>query len=613
MKSQFRIPISIKLVLVTVLIILAIVVPLAYDNSTQFEEEFGKSQDGANTELANSKASEVEGLFLNAVEKVRTVTNLMLQEFGDEDQRRRAMDLVFYRDLDFVNIEIYELKDNRLSLYKRETNETYLKMYGLDRSYMQRLRQEKPFPILAIFSDGERIQIQNSTLKSGAPLFTIGVPFPDDLGVVRHAAVVDIRLDRLQRAFSIPGARTLYLVDSHGSILAHAQDRLAMEGASFFHIPIVQEALSKSNLSTKGSRRFQDVSTGGWMMGAYSRTAFGPTVIAQAPEETVLEPARMLITRSITIAGYVLSAALFFVIVFSITLTNPIEVLHEATMMVGQGNFDVQARVRTRDEVGDLARSFNNMVEGLKERDKIKNIFNKFHGSSVTEDLLKKGDVDLGGTRKTVTILFSDIRDFTKFSEGHTPEEVVDMLNEYFQIMVGIITSNNGIVDKFVGDAIMAVWGAPNSTGYDREYALKACLEMRSALDELNERRLARGQTAIKIGIGLHTGPAISGTIGSHERMEYTVIGDSVNMASRIEASTKAFGSDLLVSNTVADGLDSRFIFELAGSAEVKGKSEPIQMYKVRGYIADNGERIFVETAYSNFEAEQADKVKLAG
>src|SRR5262249_35275606 len=151
---------------------------------------------------------------------------------------------------------------------------------------------------------------------------------------------------------------------------------------------------------------------------------------------------------------------------------------------------------------------------------------------SVTEDLLK-GNLELGGSKKMVTVFFSDIRGFTAFSEGHTPEQVVQMLNEYFQIMVGIINKHGGIVDKFIGDAIMAVWGAPNATDRDTQNAVKACIEMRQALNSLNELRAGRGQVPIKIGMGLHRGEAISGTIGSSERMEYTVIGDTVNQSSR--------------------------------------------------------------------------------
>jgi adenylate cyclase len=294
---------------------------------------------------------------------------------------------------------------------------------------------------------------------------------------------------------------------------------------------------------------------------------------------------------------------------FSITLTSPIEKLVDVTRQVAAGNFEVHADIHSHDEVGELGKSFDTMVDGLRERDKMKNVLNKFHGSSVTDDLLK-GDLELGGKKKRVTVFFSDIRDFTKFSEGHTPEEVVEMLNEYFEIMVGIVTKNHGVVDKFVGDAMMAIWGAPNTTGEDEMFAMKACLEMRAALEKLNELRVSRGHSEIKIGMGLNSGDAISGTIGSSERMEYTVIGDTVNTASRVESSTKAFGTDLLISGETMAIVESRFITEFAGAAEVKGKAEPLKMYKVRGYIREDGTHEIVQTKYSDYEAGDADKVK---
>lgn len=596
----------------TVFLMLAVVVATAYINSNEIETSFGKSQQDANAELAKSKSSEVDGLILGYLEKARTVTNLMLQDFADEEQRQRALDLVFFRDLDLVNLEIYQMTDGRPTLYKRVTNETYLKKFGQGKSYIDRVRREKPFPVISVFSDAERVPVRNSALPSGAPLFSVGVAFTDASGVVRQVTVADVRLDRLQKAFVFNGARSLYLVDSEGSILAHSDDRQVYGGRSFAAVPIVKQALSQAEASNNGQRRFRDPGTGEWFAGAYSRTSFGLTVIAQTPESIILEFVQLVQRRTYEVAAYAVSGALFFVMIFSITLTLPIEKLHEATLLVAKGNFDIRARIRSSDEVGELAKAFNHMVVGLKERDKVKMMFSKFHGSSVTEDLLK-GDLALGGSRKEVTVLFSDIRDFTKFSEGHTPEEVVEMLNEYFQIMVGIIVANHGIVDKFVGDAIMAIWGAPNSTGQDCYHALKAALEMRAALANLNDRRLTRGQTAIRFGIGLHAGPAISGTIGSMERMEYTVIGDTVNMASRIEASTKAFGADLLASETVVRDLEARFIIEYAGAAEVKGKSEPIKMFKIRGHINPAGQHVLVRTPYSDYAPEEADKVKIAG
>ena len=608
--KAFKIPILAKLVLATAAVVLAVVIPLAIKSSDLFEETFRKSQQDANAELAYSKATEANGLILSYVEKVRNATNLILKHEGGESSE--ALELLLEKDLDLVNIEIYHLNKGRIEQYLRKTNDEFFKEQDLNTSYVDRLRREAPVPIATVFAQKDKVHIQNSSLARGIPLFTVGVPFPDQNGYVRHIAVADIRLDRLQKAFSHSGVRVLFLVDSNGKLLAHSDDRLVLEARNLSKSPIVTEAMNATNISTRGQKtRYQDPETGEWYVGAFCKTAFGPSVIAQAPEKFILEPARIMRTESFTIAGYVLSAAFFLVVVFSLTITSSIEELHEATESVGQGNFNVKAKVRSYDEIADLARAFNHMVEGLKERDKVKNILNKFHGSSITDDLLK-GNVSLGGSRKDVTVFFSDIRGFTKYSEGHTPEEVVEMLNEYFQVMVKIITDNHGVVDKFVGDAIMAIWGAPQTTGADPMYAVKACLEMRVALAKLNDARVARGQEPIRIGMGLHSGPAISGTIGSTERMEYTVIGDTVNMAARIEASTKAFGADCLVSEVTAAAVMGRFIVEDAGSAEVKGKSAALRLLRVRGFIDENGKPVEISTPYSDYEAEKADKVKIS-
>src|SRR5262249_45775138 len=151
-------------------------------------------------------------------------------------------------------------------------------------------------------------------------------------------------------------------------------------------------------------------------------------------------------------------------------------------------------------------------------------LFSKFHGSSVTDDLMQ-GEVGLGGQRKEVIVFFSDIRGFTAFSEKRSPEEVVEMLNEYFGVMVGIINRYGGVVVKIIGDAIMASGGAQKPGPDEAQRAVRVCLPMREGLRELNDPRFPRGKPPIMIGMGLHAGPAISGTIGSDERMEYTVIG----------------------------------------------------------------------------------------
>lgn len=563
----------------------------------------------ANRDQSRARATEVEGLLVSYIDKIKIVGGLLLKGQQEGVAVERELELTFRRDRDLVAVEVIKLGD--ADPLQRVVNTEYLEQYKLQADYITQIRNSQKqtgrFQMPALFAG--QVLIRNSSLQGGAPMLTIGMPLAkDENGLVTHVAIGDVQLARLQKVFANISEREMYLIDDQGRLLAHPAEEKVFAAQSLVSVPIVEAALSTP--VKQAERRFQNLQ-GENFTGAFTKTSLGPVVIAVASEDVILEAARNVQKESFYVAGQVLSVALFLIFVFSITLTAPIEKLVEITSRVAKGQFDQKSDIHSRDEVGQLGEAFDHMIEGLQERDKVKNMLNKFHGSSVTEDLLK-GDLQLGGTKKEVTVFFSDIRDFTKFSEGHTPEEVVDMLNEYFQIMVGIINRNGGIVDKFIGDAIMAVWGAPTAHPNDSHNAVKACLEMRQALAQLNELRGGRGQVPIKIGCGLHRGDAISGTIGSDERMEYTVIGDAVNQAARIEASTKAFGTDLLLSDTLADLVKDRFVLEEAGKAEVKGKSKPLTMFKVRGYLNENNEPVLVKTQYSDFEPEAADKVKVA-
>lgn len=215
------------------------------------------------------------------------------------------------------------------------------------------------------------------------------------------------------------------------------------------------------------------------------------------------------------------------------------------------------------------------------------------------------------GVRKNAVVFFSDIRNFTSFSDSHSPEEVVSMLNEYFAVMVRIIVQNQGVVDKFNGDSIMAVWGTGKTTGKEAFLCLKACLEMRMALRILNERRVRNREEPLTIGMGVASGTVISGTVGSIDHMEHTVIGEAVNLASRMESSTKSFGIDLLINEETAKQIDSGIWLEKAGTVTVKGKTQLVTVYKVRGYVDEQGGRQEVVTEYSDYNPEQTTKITI--
>lgn len=604
-----RISISTKLIILTITLLIIVTFLFAKQSSELFETVLVQREEYSNISQAASRATEVENVLAGVIERSQIIGTLLLK---NNSLSNADIDFNFNKDKNLVSIEVYKVSGRTPELLIKKVKTEVLKENKMPVDLIDRIRKIQNFPIASVAQ--KNIEIQNATFPKSIPLFTVGIPLiKDEYENVTHVALVDVQLAVLQKPFSEKSERVMYLIDRNGTLLAHQEEHKALAKLNFSESPLVQRSLKDQ--SFRRQIQFNDHETEKPFIGAYIKNpSFGVTVVAQTDKEIILEPSKDVQRKAIYIAGIVISSALFFIFLFSMSLTGPIERLAELIQLVSKGQFDIHARaqVTSNDEVGDLAVAFDNMTEGLKERDKVKNLFSKFHGSSVAEDLLQK-DIGVGGQNKEVTVFFSDIRGFTSFSEKRTPEEVVDMLNSYFEVMVGIINKHGGVVDKFIGDAIMAVWGAPQESPDDTQKAVKACLEMRKSLLDLNQKRESKGEPPIMIGMGLHCGRAISGTIGSSERMEYTVIGDTVNMTSRIEASTKAFGADLLVSETVVQKVEDHFKFTVAGSAEVKGKSEPLKLYKCHSYKDEStGEWVEVKTPYSDYEAEKADKVKIA-
>lgn len=215
----------------------------------------------------------------------------------------------------------------------------------------------------------------------------------------------------------------------------------------------------------------------------------------------------------------------------------------------------------------------------------IKGMFSRYVSPKVVEELVKdpNAELKLGGNKQVVTVLFSDIRGFTTLSEELTPEAVVEKLNEYFQTWTDIIFKHDGTVDKFIGDAVMAIFGAPMAHPDDAARAVRAAWDMREALEKLNERWKEQGRRTLNIGVGINTGEAIVGNMGSHQAMGYTVIGDTVNLASRLESKTKDLGAFLLISETTYAAVKDLVEVETFSDVTVKGKSKALSVFAVRG------------------------------
>ena len=263
--------------------------------------------------------------------------------------------------------------------------------------------------------------------------------------------------------------------------------------------------------------------------------------------------------------------------VIASSVTKPVLALVRFARQIQRGEYENEIKVEQKDELGQLANAFNDMSKGLYERDKVRNLLGKVISPEIAEELISK-DVQLGGEERDMTILFTDLRNFTGLSEKRSPAEVLNLLNEYLTLMTGIIDKHGGVVDKYIGDAIMALFGAPLVLPDHAEKAVNCAMEMTSALNKLNIEFTRKGLPELAMGIGVNTGNVVVGNMGSRDRLNYTVIGDNVNLASRLESVTKDYQVSIIVSENTRH-LSANIKFRKLDRITVKGKQEPVTIY----------------------------------
>jgi adenylate cyclase len=271
-----------------------------------------------------------------------------------------------------------------------------------------------------------------------------------------------------------------------------------------------------------------------------------------------------------------LTISLVLTLLLSNSVTRPVVALSDASERVGRGDFTVRVPVVTTDETGGLAHAFNRMVAGLRERERIREAFGTYVDREVAEHILREGTA-LEGEEVEVTMMFLDIRDFTGFAEGAQATEVVATLNRLWERVVPLIHEHGGHVDKFVGDGLLAVFGAPRRRADHADQALRAALEIeRTVRDEF------AGE--LQIGIGLNSGTVVAGNVGGAGRLEFSVIGDAVNVAARVEAATRQTGDVVLIADETRRLLrDPEVPLEERPTVPLKGKREVVPLYAPEG------------------------------
>jgi adenylate cyclase len=427
----------------------------------------------------------------------------------------------------------------------------------------------------------DRITLQNASSFFGQPL--LGAIFVRRNNSGNETIKILFAADDLGEAFGT-GTNTSFIVNDIGDLLLHPDIDLVTGGVNYSSLPIVAEVMSEG-VSGKMQISFAD-RDGINYFGAYNKLAgTNVTVITTIPHSVVFEAVQRVTIQNIFLTGVVLFLAILFIWFFSKTLSSPLRVLADAALQIEGGEFGIDLSYKSRDELGLLTKSFTKMAGAL-------NIFGRFTNRDLAVRAMR-GEIKPGGLSKHATIFFSDIRGFTEKSENFTKafgedasNRIIMWLNEYFTYMVECVEKTGGVVDKFIGDAVMAHWGTAYTAGSPEQDAfncVKAALMMRNALYKLNQKRDKNdpGSPPIQIGCGINSGIVTAGQLGSDKRMEYTVIGDPVNLASRTEALNKPLGTDILITEDTWLLTGDKFITEEMPPVTVKGKEKPVRMFAV--------------------------------
>lgn len=551
---------------------------------------FFKSDNEIRVNENNLKISEVISLkvksdFQSIIDKSKLLANAMMQNINQKDIEKYSK-LILHNDRDFLffGLAVPDKKGGSLNFMKSAYNEPLMAETQISKNDIISAHSANTGALKKSFN-GETV-IHNVSPGFKQPVIGLSLPFhKTGAGNVQSILVSYIKLDKFLKAFSESGITRVFMVNENGDIIAHPDSTIVVSGGNYINLPIVKDMI-KSKLDN-GQTRYRDES-GVYHLGSFKKIGLaGCGVIATVEEEKAFQAIYDMQRRNIYLMVIVLTSVILIIYFFAKTLTTPIVRLVAATKMIKEGDFNVDIMPTTHDEIGELTSSFIEMGHGLEEREKMKDAFGKFVNKEIAEQVLK-GEIRLGGERKNAAVFFSDIRSFTAISEKLEPEEVVEFLNDYMTRMVRCVNVTNGVVDKYIGDAIMAEWGVPISTGNDTENAVNSALMMRKALMEFNNERGGERKPKIRIGCGINTGPVLAGQIGSEDRMEYTVIGDTVNLASRIEALNKPFGTDILISEDSYKIVKDVFAVETMSPIKVKGKEKPQQIYAVLGRLDDN-------------------------
>jgi adenylate cyclase len=598
---QVRVPMSLTLItIITVMVILSLGL-LTTLMSWLVTKDIRRTAENNNRSINQKTAATVEALLSSLQADVlvflNTAENILAEAApGDtfpleahspisisNETIRRNMEIYFFQQRKdiaaiFLSNAEAEKTDSEHTGYTFFINDDFLVRYELDTVLIHRF-------IAAQRDMMSRARSGQVVLQYGGPDFSVlllGMFFPFSDETRTSGAAVLFSVEPYIETFG-SNANASFMINDEGTILIHGDQNLVKEQKNLETNEFVRYALSGSPYRTRNTYPPYVDEQERVYFAAFQPLRIGSSVgnaavITIIQEDVVFEGIRRTTWRNIYLSIAVLFLAILFIYFFSKTISRPLQLLSLAAFKIEGGQYDLNLRVKNRDETGVLTSSFISMGHALEN-------FERFTNKAIVA-MARKGKLTLGGTAKTATVCFAFIRDFSEMTEDFDAHETVAFVNDYLKRMVPCITKTRGEVDKFLtqgGVIIMALWGTLETAGPEQDAlnSIKAVLLMRASLRVLNHERQQQGKPSIKMGCGINSGEVVAGQMGSNDRMEYTVIGDTVNFAARVEGPNDAFDTDILITEDTWNRVGKYLITEEMPGFEVKGKEKPVRVFAV--------------------------------
>ena len=582
---QFKLMLVISLVIT---IALSVMIALA---TYFFKDDNTKRIQENNLEIVRIVNAKVFSDLVTEINKGKTLLALK-QKFNTNDQKKFFIDQYFNNDNSFIYLGVYKKSETNVEVVDSIYNEKFLQKYSLTEG-------DIALPIknnLTYFSksfDGVPT-ISNTSQGSQEASIAISIPMEEG-GSSEFIIIILLKSDLILEAFKKSGMNTTYMVNEDGAVLAHPDMSLVFSGKNLMTSPIVRSMItSQANNSLES---FQDTD-GKRYLGSFKKLGFANAgIISVVEEDNAFKPVYQIQARNIYIMIIALCISLIVVFLFAKTISTPLIKLLGETINISKGIFQLNIKRTTNDEVGVLTDYFQTMAQGLEEREKVKSML----GSMIDPVVVSEGMKDLAalkrGDEKLITAFFSDVANFSSISEQLTSVQLASLLNEYLSAMTLILKNHGGVLDKYIGDAIVGIFGAPLDIGEHYLKASRASLEMIQKLQELREHwtknnLYTKDAQVMDIRIGINTGLAKVGFMGTDAMGSYTMMGDTVNLAARLEAAAKDYGVNILISESVKKEIESEMFTRELDRVRVKGKSEPVKLYELISKKSDISESI---------------------